>query len=92
MALNKEEFIGKVKEYIGDRDDDETISFLEYINDSVNNIDEDIWKEKYEENDAAWRKKYKERFFAGTSDNDDDFIIEPKKPKQYRYEDLFTMN
>ena len=46
------------------------------------------WKTKYEENDAMWRKKYKERFFQKDEkekdEDNEDYGDEPKT-----YADLF---
>lgn len=59
----KEEFIKIFSEYAGDRDDDATLGIMEDISDSfADGFDGKDWKTKYEENDRAWRQKYKERF------------------------------
>lgn len=65
--LSYEDYIAKVQNLIGDRDDEEALSFLEDTRDTLganpNNNNED-WKKKYEENDATWRKKYRDAFFS----------------------------
>ena len=89
MVLDRDSFINRVKEYIGDRNDDDTISFLEDVNDSVLDFTKEPeidWKQKYDENDALWRKKYTDRFFSTPAE--DDPIIEPER-KSERFEDLF---
>lgn len=92
MVLDRDALLERIRTYVGENNDDEAISFIEDVNDSISALtpNED-WKQKYEENDAAWRKKYKDRFFSPSKEDDDDFT-EDKKPKQYRYEDLFTTN
>ena len=72
MAVKtREEILESVKSRLGENTDDETISFLEDITDTLDdfekraNGDGTDWKSKYEENDANWRKKYTERFFSG---------------------------
>lgn len=72
MAVKtKEEILESFKSRLGENTDDETISFLEDITDTLDdfekraNGDGTDWKSKYEENDANWRKKYTERFFSG---------------------------
>lgn len=93
MVLDRNSLIQRIKEYVGDNDDDNTLSFIEDVTDSINSYDNEDWKTKYEENDASWRQKYKDRFFNAGSDKDEtDDILTPPKPKTYRYEDLFTIN
>lgn len=59
--LSKDELIEKVRKYVSDRNDDETIEIIEDISDSIDSSD-DYWKQKYEENDKMWRDKYISRF------------------------------
>lgn len=61
--LPKEELLEKIRAYVGDRTDDESIEIVEDVNDSFDSSDEDEWKRKYEENDKMWRDKYISRFF-----------------------------
>ena len=70
------ELVEQIKTYTGDRDDDETLSLMEDINDTLNN--ETDWQAKYNENDNAWRTKYKQRFETGTVDEPD----EPDEPEE----------
>lgn len=72
MAVKtREEILESFKSRLGENPDDETISFLEDVTDTLDdfekraNGDGTDWKSKYEENDANWRKKYTERFFSG---------------------------
>ena len=71
MAVKtREEILESLKTRLGEKPDDESISFLEDVTDTLNdfekraNGDGTDWKSKYEENDANWRKKYTERFFS----------------------------
>lgn len=70
MKLTADEFMNKVKAIIGDRDDDDALSFLEDCKDTITSEPDD-YKSKYEdavkekeELDKAWRAKYKERFYS----------------------------
>lgn len=93
-VLTKEELQTKLKDFIGDRTDDDAIQFIEDVNDTYDDIvsknDGEDWKTKYQENDAEWRKKYRDRFFSG-----DGKPQEPKEPenepenKPKKIEDLF---
>lgn len=60
--LPKNELIEKVRKYVGDRTDDESIELIEDISDSIDSSDDDEWRQKYEENDKMWREKYISRF------------------------------
>ena len=90
--LSKDELIEKVKKYVGDRTDDETIEIIEDITDSIDTSDADEcekWKQKYKENDKMWRDKYVSRFF---DKNQEDPVTstEHEEEKEYNsYEDLF---
>ena len=79
MKKTVEELRTALQKLIGERTDDEVIGFIEDFNDSVeelSNNDNEDWKTKYEQNDAEWRKKYRDRFFNGKVDED----IEGPKP------------
>lgn len=91
--LSKDELIEKVKKYVGDRTDDETIEIIEDISDSIDSSDADEWKQKYEENDKLWRDKYIARFW---DKNEEEKITpseheeEEEEEKEYNsYDDLF---
>lgn len=103
MAVRtRDELMAQIKERITG-DDDQSLSFIEDITDTLNDYDSRIkesgnWKEKYETNDAEWRQRYRDRFF-GTGDDpaaeetkgteaDNDFD-EPETPTTY--DDLFTV-
>ena len=87
MAVKtREEILESFKTRLGENPDDESISFLEDVTDTLDdfekraNGDGTDWKSKYEENDASWRKKYTERFFS--SEPNPEPIPEPiQEPK-----------
>lgn len=89
--LSKDELIEKIKKYIGDRTDDETIEIIEDISDSVGASDEETeWKQKYEENDKMWRDKYISRFFEQKEDEPETSSEHDEEEKEYNsFEDLF---
>lgn len=88
MKLSKEELVEKVKAYVGDRTDDETISLIEDISDSMEIADDGVnWKEKYEELDNEWREKYIARFSEPSNVVEDDIKAEPLETNSF--EDLF---
>lgn len=88
--LSKDELIEKVKKYVGDRKDDETIEIIEDISDSIDSSDADEWKQKYQENDKMWRDKYISRFVEKKEDEPDTPTEHEDEEKEYNsFEDLF---
>lgn len=88
--LSKDELIEKVRKYVGDRTDDETIEIIEDISDSIDSSDADKWKQKYEENDKMWRDKYISRFLEKKEDELDTTTEHEEEEKEYSsFEDLF---
>lgn len=88
--LSKDELIEKVRKYVGDRTDDETIEIIEDISDSIDSPDADEWKQKYEENDKMWRDKYISRFLEKKKDESDTPTEHEEEEKEYNsFEDLF---
>ena len=94
MAVRtKEEMLESVRARIGDDTSDDALSFIEDIQDTLNDYENKTngdgvnWKEKYEQNDKNWRTKYRERFFSGKSEEEYD---EPEdKPKKFTFDELF---
>ena len=76
MAIkSKEDILSAVKDKFKDDTSDSTLSFIEDISDTFNDLQskasgEQDWKQKYDENDKQWREKYKERFFSGAPAKD----------------------
>mgnify|MGYP006954106390 CR=1 FL=1 len=88
--LSKEKLLEKVREYVGDRTDDETIEIIEDISDSFDSTDADEWKQKYDENDKMWRDKYISRFYDKKEEEFETPNEDEEEEKDYTsYEDLF---
>lgn len=95
MAVRtRDEILTSIRTHFGEDTSDETLALVEDITDTINDFENkannngENWKQRYEENDAAWRKKYRDRFFSGGSDDNDD-EHEPPKKKNYSYANLF---
>lgn len=85
-----DEILNAVKERIGGDTSDSAISFVEDISDTLNSLSEqENWKQKYEQNDSEWRKKYRDRFLSGESSSDDDDSGDENEP--LTYEKLFNV-
>lgn len=97
MAVRtKEEILNIIKDKFSGDTGDETLGFIEDINDTFDNYDNRLkdttnWEEKYKQNDAEWRQKYKDRFFNGGGSGEDDFIEPDTTPKDKpkTFEELF---
>ena len=88
MKLSKDELLEKVKTYVGDRTDDETISLIEDVSDSMEDVDDgENWKEKYEELDNEWREKYIARFSEPSVVKEDEIEVETTETNSF--DDLF---
>ena len=83
-VLNKEDFMSRIKDRIGEDTSDEAMAFIEDMSDTyadlegrtVDNSAE--WEEKYnalaqekDNLDKEWRDKYKARFFDGVVDGEE---------------------
>ena len=85
-----EEIMENLRTSFGESADDSVIALMEDITDTLNDLenrtkDNTDWRTRYEENDSAWRKKYRDRFF-GVVDVQEE---EPEKPNILTYENLF---
>lgn len=82
MVLSREDFMKRIKEKIGDDSSDESLKFLEDMNDTYDDLSkksnpnkktDEEWekqiKEQVEAKDNEWRERYKARFFEGSDDN-----------------------
>ena len=93
MAVrSKEDLIASLTASFGENLSDDNISLLEDVSDTIDSFsDTEDWKTKYEENDASWRKRYKDRF---EGKEDDSFGNEPvieHYETPTKFEDLFTV-
>lgn len=97
MIRSKDEIIKIISSRIGEEPTEDDISLLEDVTDTISDFenktaDTTNWKEKYEENDKAWKKKYTERFL--NNDIKDELFDDDKDdvPEKLTYDDLFTFS
>ena len=68
-VLSRENLMKKLNEALGE---DADVSILEDVADTYDAVsdhsDADEWERRYHENEAAWRKRYRDRFESGTPD------------------------
>lgn len=93
-VLTKEDFLSRINERIGEDNSDEAIAFMEDMCDTYEYMaskitDSTDWKKKYEDNDKAWRDKYKERFTSSHHEDDDLGGDDDNTPSPKTFDDLF---
>ena len=99
MAVRtREEILEILRGRFGDEPTDDDIAMLEDITDTFKDFEEKTsdatnWKNKYEENDKAWKKKYSDRFFSKDGDGNDIHgdPDEPEDKPMKTFDDLFTV-
>lgn len=95
MAIkSREDLLKSLNTLIGDNSTDENLTILEDVTDTLKDYEEKTayqtdWKTKYEQNDAEWRKKYKERFLSGETIKDEQEEDVKKDSKLLTFDSLF---
>ena len=93
MAIvTKEDFIRRMNEKLGEDNSDEVLALIEDFSDtydSLNVTDTEDWKAKYEENDKAWREKYRNRFMNTDEQKEFEEEIKKENKKDMSFESLF---
>lgn len=99
MAVRtREEIMNMIRERIGEDTSDSALAVIEDLTDTLDDYDARIagsgdWQRRYEENDAAWRQRYRDRFFGtGTDDitEDETAVEEPaEETAPQTFEELF---
>lgn len=88
------ELIESARTLIGENTSDEALGFMDDLSDTMTDFDTRTkdstnWQQKYQENDASWRKRYADRFSGKVEEDEDDSYELPEPPKK-TYLDLFT--
>lgn len=77
MAIKSlDEILGVVRTVIGENNDDNSLTLLDDISDTFNDLtaktqDNTNWEEKYNQLDKEWRERYKARFFGSENDEEE---------------------
>lgn len=97
MVKTKEEMLAEIKAYIGDRTDDETVSLVENVTDTLSDMEKNGNAEaRVKEVEVMWRAKYMERFFDGDTEKknieveEDEETEEKDRSEEITIEDLYT--
>ena len=97
-VLSFEELRNSLKTFIGENNSDEALALIENTEDTITNYENMIadktdWKQKFEENDKAWRERYKARFYSGTDPKEKKDEASGEKSddnKNYTFDNLFN--
>ena len=96
MAIKtKDELIQSLNAVLGDNASDEALALMEDVSDTLDDKaakDGVDWEQKYRENDAAWRTRYRDRFMNNDDNNDPpdvEHIITPATAERPTFENLF---
>ena len=98
--LTREDYLERLNTLVGEDNSDEALQIIEDFTDTFDNLgtqndnnDNENWKQKYEELDATWRQKYRDRFMNSQTTEED--VIEEQKDnvetdgELKEYDDLF---
>ena len=96
-VITNEEFMNRINKLVGEDSSDETLAMLGDFSDTLNANSDAVNRvaELEAENkriDADWRKKYRDRFFNGGT-NDEDFGVDLSEhggKEKRTFESLFT--
>lgn len=101
MILTKADFMKVIKERVGDDTSDESLKFIEDMNDTYNDLEKKLnpnkktdeqWEEELKKKDEEWREKYKARFFEGVEETGnnitDDKLLMPEDNKPTKEETI----
>lgn len=92
MVKTKEELLSSLRTVFGDNTDDNTLSIIEDVSDTMDSFNGDgtDWKAEADRIDKEWRQKYHDRFFNSVPDDVDPLDAGSPDPKPLTFEALFT--
>lgn len=83
-VLTREDYLERLNTLVGEDNTDEALQIIEDFTDTFDNLgtqndnnDNENWKQKYEELDATWRQKYRDRFMNSQTTEED--VIEEQE-------------
>lgn len=93
MITSREDIVTRFRSLIGDNDSEDVTKFIEDVSDTIG---EGGWQQKYNDlqqqyndNDKAWRDKYRARFEQPIDLPPDPNPDPEDTPKKYTFESLF---
>lgn len=92
MAVkSREEILQNLNEILGDNTSDAAIALIEDVTDTLADRSGDgvDWQQRYNDNDAAWRKRYRDRFMGNQGGDEPDVVNPPDPESRPTYANLF---
>lgn len=95
MAVrSREELLSIIQALVGEAPSDDALTLIEDFTDTFSDMegrasDTTDWHKMYDENDAAWRKRYAERFSGSPAPDTPEPIEDEPELKNLTYENLF---
>ena len=93
-VLSREDLMRRLNEALGE---DADVSIMEDVADTYDAVadhsDADEWERRYNENEAAWRKRYRDRFESGTPDptgTNTEYETQEEEIKVKTFDELFV--
>ena len=73
MIRTREELLTQIRDMIGDSTDDNALSILENVTDTITDLetraaDQTDLQARYNQLDQEWRQRYRDRFTSGSDD------------------------
>lgn len=94
MAVRtKEEIMDAISKRLGEDTSDEALSLLEDVTDTLADMESKAgtdWEQKYNDLDASWRKRYRDRFETGKDPAPGGDPGDPNSQKPMTFDDLFS--
>lgn len=94
MAVRtKEEIMDAISKRLGEDTSDEALALLEDVTDTFADMETKAgtdWEQRYNDLDASWRKRYRDRFETGTDPAPGGDPGDPKSQKPMTFDDLFS--
>lgn len=91
--LDRDTFLSTIQKIVGEDTSDETLQAISDLTETYDSMNSDIdWEQRYNDNDKAWREKYRNRFFNPVDEKADPetTVEEEGEPKKLTFENLFT--
>ena len=98
MAVRSREELNTILEELTEsRTDDRTLEILEDISDSLDEYERRAgtdWEKKYNDLDASWRERYRQRFFGGSDSAEKETMLDQDEEEKdavekTKFEELF---
>lgn len=97
-VLNRDEFMNRLHERVGEDTSEAAIAFIEDMTDTYADLEKRAtgdgtdWERKYRELDESWKARYKHRFFSGGEmrvESSETSVVDEPREETITVEELF---